>query len=153
MSQLLVCAKPMKRPSNKATPGMISRHGILSRENSMISGNPWVLRPTTLKPRRPRDTVVAFLAAMNPLISNMADESRVARKKTMSTVSQAVVKTALNPRESNHNKSTRKRLNTASITKIAMIDAASIRKVFFIYLTTELSRPGFGKDGEGLQSA
>ena len=56
--------------------------------------------------------------------------------KTMTTVSQVVVKTALNPSVSNHNRSTKKRLNMASITKITMIDAASMRNVFFISLIT-----------------
>jgi hypothetical protein len=52
----------------------------------------------------------------------------------MTTVSQVVVNTALNPSVSNHSKSTKKRLNMASITKITTIDAASMRNVFFISL-------------------
>jgi hypothetical protein len=46
-----------------------------------------------------------------------------------------VVKTLLNPSVLNHKRSTKKRLNMASITKITMIDAASMRNVFFISLT------------------
>jgi hypothetical protein len=114
----------------------------------MISGNPWVLRPTTLKPRRPRDPAEVVRAAMNPLINNRVDESTVATTKTMSTVSQAVVKTALNPSESNHNKSTRKRLNTARITKIATIAAASMRSVFFISLVISSPDPAFVEAGK-----
>src|SRR6266536_6226091 len=127
----------MNSPTNKATAGMISRHGILSRENSMTSGKPWVLRPTTLKPRDPREPAEVVLAAMSPVISSRVDESAVAMTKTMITVSHVVVKTALNPSVLNHSKSTKKRLNTASITKITMIDAASMRNVFFISLITE----------------
>ena len=88
----------------------------------MISGNPWVLRPTTLKPRAPRESAVV-LKAMSPLISSSTDESAVAMTKTMTTVSQVVVKTALNPSVLNHNRSTKNRLNMASTTKMTMIDA------------------------------
>jgi len=55
--------------------------------------------------------------------------------KTTIIVSQTVVKTPLNPSESNHNKSTKKRLNMASITKIAISDAASMRNAFFNVLS------------------
>ena len=82
---------------------------------------------------------------MNPLISSMVAESTAAMTKTMSSVSQAVVKTALNPSASNHNKSTKKRLNVASITRITMIAAASIRNGFFISLINDLSRSGLYK--------
>jgi hypothetical protein len=41
------------------------------------------------------------------------------------------VKTALNPSESNHNKSTKKRLNMASITKVAMSATARMSNGFF----------------------
>ena len=40
----------------------------------MTSGKPWVLRPTTLKPRGPREPAVV-LKAMSPLISSRIDES------------------------------------------------------------------------------
>ena len=104
----------------------------------MTSGKPWVLRPTTLKPRVPREPAVV-LAAMSPLIISSIDESTVAMTKTMTTVSHVVVKTALNPSVLNHSKSTKKRLNMARITKITISDAASMRNVFFIALINQLS--------------
>jgi hypothetical protein len=42
------------------------------------------------------------------------------------------VKTARNPNALNHNRSTKKRLNTKNVTKTATIDATSMRDPFFI---------------------
>ena len=133
----------MNTPSNRATAGMISRHGILSRENSMTSGSPWALRLRTLIRRGPPAPAGVVLAAMKQLINSMADESTVAMTKRTIIVSQTVVKTALNPSASNHNKSTKKRLNMTSIAKIMMIDAANMRNGFFNNLINHLSRSRF----------
>ena len=98
----------------------------------MISGIPWVLRPMTLKLGCPRGPAGVARAAMKPLSSRIADESPVATTNTLSAVSQVVVKTARNPNELNHNRSTKKRLNTKNPTNTAMIDAASMSVPFFM---------------------
>ncbi len=77
----------------------------------MTSGIPWVPRPMTLKLGCPtRSGAEVARAAMKPLSSRIADESPVATTNTPSAVSQVVVKTARNPNELNHNRSTKKRL-------------------------------------------
>ena len=71
------------------------------------------------------------------------DESRAATMKTTVIVTQMVVKTALNPSDSSHSKSTKKRFNTARITKMAISEVASMRNVLFIVSIKRLSRCSF----------
>jgi hypothetical protein len=111
---------------------MISRNGSLSRESSMTSGRPWAPRPTILNFGGLWAAAEVAPSAMKPPSSSIADESPVAVTNTVSTVSQLLVKTAPNPSELNHNRSTKKRLNTKNVTKIATINAASTSVPLFI---------------------
>jgi hypothetical protein len=69
---------------------------------------------------------------MNPFSKRIAAESPAATRKTVSSISHLVMKTALNPNVLNHNRSTKKRLKVAAPTMSAMINAASMRDPLFI---------------------
>src|SRR5512139_306723 len=132
VSQFPVWASPINTPIIEATPTMIGVHGSLSRDSSITWGRPCPSRPTTLKVCDCLVALVNVLAAVRPFKSSSNEESPAAMTNTAKTVNHRVVKTARSPIELNHNRSTKKRLDTASSTKIAMIDATTMTMPFFI---------------------